>query len=95
MNDGEMMNGMNSRNYRYGHEGDEIFTVIQPGINLESNLFKYGKVFIGAKYRLAMGKSGTIDSTNPIPVTTATQLNGFSINAGVKIGLFNYNIRKD
>jgi hypothetical protein len=98
MNDGEMMNDMNeteSHNYREGHEGHEMFAVIQPGINLESNLFKYGKVFIGAKYRLAMGKSGTIDSTNPIPVTTATQLNGFSINAGVKIGLFNYNIRKD
>jgi hypothetical protein len=41
-----MMNGMNSRNYRYGHEGDEIFTVIQPGINLESNLFKEKAVLL-------------------------------------------------
>ncbi|MCR9062716.1 MAG: hypothetical protein NXI00_02060 [Cytophagales bacterium] len=75
-------------------EGSETFAIIQPGINLESNLFKYGKVFIGAKYRLAMGKSGVADSANPIPVSTASQLNGFSFSAGLKIGIFEFPVRK-
>jgi hypothetical protein len=92
MHDGN--NDMENHLNNDGHEKDNAFAIIQPGINLESNLFKYGKVFIGAKYRLAMGKSGMVDLTNPMPVTTASQLNGFSINAGLKIGLFNYSIRK-
>lgn len=51
---------------------------IQPGINLEVNLFKYVKVFGGANYRFAFGEEKTRDMSR----ATGT--------IGVKVGVFDY-----
>ena len=51
---------------------------IQPGINLEVNLFKYVKVFGGANYRFAFGEEKTRDMSS----ATGT--------IGVKVGVFDY-----
>ena len=51
---------------------------IQPGLNLEVNLFKYVKVFGGANYRFAFGEEKTRDMSR----ATGT--------IGVKVGVFDY-----
>jgi len=51
---------------------------IQPGINLEVNLFKYVKVFGGANYRFAFGE----DKTPGMSRGAGT--------LGVKVGVFDY-----
>jgi hypothetical protein len=51
---------------------------IQPGINLEVNLFKYIKVFGGANYRFAFGE----EKTDGMSRAAAT--------FGVKLGVFDY-----
>jgi hypothetical protein len=83
--------GMESRGD--GGHNEEMFFIVQPGINLETNLFKYGKVFIGANYRLALDKKDALTAaTSMYPQTTAKQLSGFTINAGVKLGIFDYKL---
>jgi hypothetical protein len=54
---------------------------IQPGINLEVNLFKYVKVFGGANYRFALGE----EKTPGMSRATGT--------LGVKVGVFDKRIR--
>jgi hypothetical protein len=51
---------------------------IQPGINLEVNLFKYVKVFGGANYRFAFGEEKTPDMSRAAGTL------------GVKVGVFDY-----
>ncbi|MEY2941801.1 MAG: hypothetical protein RJA67_1487 [Bacteroidota bacterium] len=51
---------------------------IQPGINLEVNLFKYVKVFSGANYRFAFGEEKTHEMTRAAGTI------------GVKVGVFDY-----
>jgi hypothetical protein len=51
---------------------------IQPGINLEVNLFKYVKVFGGANYRFAFGE----EKTEGMSKAAGT--------IGVKVGVFDY-----
>lgn len=51
---------------------------VQPGINLEVNLFKYVKVFGGANYRFAFGEEKTRDMSR----ATGT--------LGIKLGVFDY-----
>lgn len=51
---------------------------IQPGINLEVNLFKYVKVFGGANYRFAFGEEKTHEMTRAAGTL------------GVKVGVFDY-----
>lgn len=82
------------RSHRYGFRNNDNVTTfghIQPGINIEVNIFKYGKVFFGGSYRIA-----TNTSTNAIaPYTLTTgQLSGLNINVGAKLGLFNYRLTK-
>jgi hypothetical protein len=52
MYDNHGENGMKEKNGR----NEEMFFVVQPNIHLETNLLKYGKVFVGANYRLAIDK---------------------------------------
>ena len=54
---------------------------VQPGINLEVNLFKYVKVFGGANYRFAFGE----EKTNGMSKAAGT--------IGVKVGVFDKRIR--
>jgi len=57
--------------------------VLQPGVNVEANIFKYAKVFLGANYRLAANKSGY-----------NADLSGFSSSLGLKFGVFDYKLKK-
>ena len=54
---------------------------VQPGINLEVNLFKYVKVFGGANYRFAFGE----EKTHGMAKAAGT--------IGVKVGVFDKRIR--
>ena len=71
----------------HGRDGNE-YVVVQPGIQLEANLIRYVKLFGGVNYRLAFA-SGT--STTTLPKNT---LQGVSINVGLKMGLFDYYLKK-
>ena len=51
---------------------------VQPGINLEVNLFKYVKVFGGANYRFAFGEEKTGDMSRAAGTL------------GIKVGVFDY-----
>ncbi|MEQ1733722.1 MAG: hypothetical protein ABL940_08615 [Bacteroidia bacterium] len=57
------------------------YFVIQPGVNVEANLFKYVKAFAGVNYRF--GIENNISSAVP---TNAIQ--GVSGTVGIKVGLF-------
>lgn len=59
------------------------YAVIQSGIALEANVFRYAKVFAGANYRFAFNSNGY-----------SSELQGFSTNAGLKIGIFDYTLGK-
>jgi hypothetical protein len=68
--------------YDYDATGRVFSTVIQPGVSLEGNVFRYAKVFVGANYRFAFNSSGY-----------NADLQGFSANAGLKIGVFDYALK--
>lgn len=55
---------------------------IQPGINLEVNLFKYAKLFGGVNYRFAFGRNSN------------ESVQGVSGQFGFKFGVFNKSIKK-
>ena len=57
------------------------FFFAEPGLALEFNVWKYGKIEIGGGYRY------TNDATN---VIKAFDLSGFSFKASIKFGLFDY-----
>lgn len=58
--------------------------IIQPGINVEANLSRYAKFYVGANYRFAFNNHST----------NTTDLSGFAANAGLKLGIFDYNLKK-
>lgn len=72
--------GKNEDRFEFRRNGS---FVLQPGVNLEANLFKYAKVFLGANYRLSANKSGY-----------NADLSGFSSSLGLKFGVFDYKIKK-
>jgi hypothetical protein len=55
---------------------------VQPGINLEVNLFKYVKIFGGANYRFAFGEEKTRDMSR----ATGT--------LGIKVGVFDKKVKR-
>ena len=67
------------------HNGNG-FIVVQPGIHLEANLLRYAKIYVGANYRLSFL---TDNQTALLPANT---LQGFSMSAGLKLGLFDYKL---
>jgi hypothetical protein len=78
------------RNNKMEHKGNRSdYFLIQPGVQVEANLFKFIKLYFGASYRFSINTEGTISST-----ISATALQGFSLNAGMKIGFFDYNTRR-
>lgn len=91
-NEGGMKENGSSDNGKKGME-DNLFFMIQPGIHLETNILKYAKIFVGANYRIAAGKSNLI-STNPLLIPTSSQMSGLSVNFGIKVGLFDYDIHR-
>lgn len=58
-----------------GFNGPRSFG-IQPGVNVELNVFKYGKLFAGLNYRAAFGQNST------------SEMKGISGQVGMKFGLF-------
>jgi hypothetical protein len=70
-----------------------LFFLIQPGIKLETNVLRIAKLYIGVNYRIAAGKSDLV-TTVPAFVPKSNQLSGLSVNFGVKIGLFGFDLRK-
>ena len=54
---------------------------IQPGVNLEVNLFKYAKIFGGVNYRFAFGRNSNAD------------IQGVSGQFGFKFGVFNKKVK--
>ncbi len=65
------------------------YFVIQPGIQLETNIFRTVKLFAGVNYRFAFP---TETLTAPL---TSTTLNGLSANVGIKVGLFDFSTTKE
>lgn len=64
------------------------YAIIQPGVNVEANLLKFMKLFVGANYRFS------ILNDNNSTVLPASALQGVSISAGMKVGIFNYHFGK-
>lgn len=77
------------------YSNNNPFFVVQPGLRLETNLFRYAKLYFGANYRAVVGNTNV---TYPAGTSTATvsnsQLSGVSFSAGLKLGLFDYKIRR-
>jgi len=67
--------------YRQDRRG-EIALGVQPGINLEVNLFKYIKVFGGANYRFAFGEEKTPGMSRAAGTI------------GVKLGVFDKKVKR-
>ena len=65
--------------------GNDFF-LIQPGVQVEANLFRSVKLFAGANYRFVVA-----DKLTNLPMNT---MQGFSASLGLKIGLFNIPVRK-
>lgn len=80
------------RNDSFGHgynaTNRNSFVVVQPGIALEMNLLRYAKLYVGANYRLSFLND---NQTTLLPANT---LQGFSVNAGLKVGLFDAKLHR-
>jgi hypothetical protein len=62
------------------------YGIIQPGINVEANLTKHVKFYVGANYRIALaGNTNNATAATLLPTSVAQ---GFSVSAGLKVGLF-------
>ncbi len=84
---GERINGDRFDIFNTGVESSE-YVIIQPSIQFEANLMRYAKIFAGANYRVAFS------SETGFTVLPKNTLQGFSINVGLKIGLFDFNLKK-
>jgi hypothetical protein len=71
----------NDRNENESNMNADFF-VMQPGINLEANLLRNIKMFVGANYRIT---SKISTATTLVP---SDALSGFSMSAGVRMGIF-------
>ncbi len=63
------------------------FVVVQPGVRVEANLFRFAKIFVGADYRLGFQR----ETSTTVP---SNALTGLSLTAGLKIGLFDFRLSK-
>jgi hypothetical protein len=79
--------GGGERNNFYSRRGNS-YVVIQPGVNVEANLLKFMKLFVGANYRFS------VLNDNNSTILPVSALQGLSISAGVKVGIFNYHFGK-
>ncbi len=62
---------------------NNMYRLIQPGVVAEANLYRFAKAFVGANYRFAFDNNGL-----------NTDYKGFSVNLGVKFGIFDYAINR-
>ncbi len=91
-----------SKGHRYGYgssyhnqpHSDEIsYLVIQPGVNLEFNVFRFMKVFGGASYRIVTNSHTHSSTTNMVEPPMLGDMQGLSLNAGIKLG-YDFALRK-
>lgn len=69
------------------HHGSEIsFFVIQPGVTVEANLFRFMKVFAGTSYRIVSGGETRTSPGSTLSPPALGQMAGLSFNAGLKLG---------
>jgi hypothetical protein len=93
--------GAGALGYRYGQFGNDMnldfnfdrkfdtFFVIEPGANLELNVVSFFRITAGASYRHVTGVSAPTDPLGiQRPLTSNTELRGFSWNLGFKFGAF-------
>jgi hypothetical protein len=78
---------MYSSNHYKDQATTNSFYVVQPGAQLELNVFKFMKLYAGVNYRFSM----TADVTNTLPSNT---LMGFGTVGGIKLGLFDMAIKR-
>ena len=94
--DGFGRNGGRDRDKNGGREfngrGTNFF-VIQPGINIEANVIRFLKIYVGASYRITPSVNTEVSTTLPTP--TASQLSGLNVSAGVKLGVFDYQLHRE
>ena len=79
-------------NREYNGRGTDFF-VIQPGINVEANVIRFLKIYAGASYRITPSVNTEVAITLPTP--TASQLSGLNLSAGVKLGVFDYQLHRE
>ena len=59
--------------------GGRSYALIQPGINIETNLFRFARLYAGANYRFVFSENGY-----------SSAMQGFSASVGLKVGIFDY-----
>lgn len=70
------------------------FFVIQPGLRVEANLFRFAKLYVGANYRVVAGGSNvSYPSGSTVSTLSNSQLSGLNFNVGLKLGLFDYRMK--
>ena len=79
-------NDFGGKNSNRGISND--YFIIQPGIQLEANIFRAVKLFGGVNYRIAFPTE-----TVTAPLANST-LSGLSANIGLKVGLFDFSTTK-
>jgi hypothetical protein len=84
--------GKNDR-YNFGRRDNTQFWVIQPGIIVEANVIRFLKIYAGASYRLTPSVDN--ETTTTLPTPTAGQLSGLNFSAGLKLGLFDYQLHRE
>lgn len=79
----------------YSVNSNNPFFVIQPGLRIETNLFRFAKLYLGANYRAVIGNTSvTYPSGTSTAAVTNSQLSGVSFSAGLKLGLFDYTLKR-
>ena len=87
-------NDHNGKGKHYNYNGSRNrgisndYFIIQPGIQLEANIFRLVKLFGGVNYRVAFPTE-----TLTAPLANST-LSGLSANIGLKVGLFDFSTTK-
>jgi len=78
----------------FGRDGTG-FMVVQPGVNIEANIFRYAKIYAGVSYRIVpFATNETTTTTTTYPIPTAGQLGGLNLSIGAKVGLFDYKLHR-
>jgi hypothetical protein len=84
--------GRNDRRDGYNRDNTR-FWVIQPGIIVEANVIRFLKIYAGASYRIT--PSVNTETSTTLPTPTAGQLSGVNFSAGLKLGLFDYQLHRE
>ncbi|MEI6412496.1 MAG: hypothetical protein WCR52_24100, partial [Bacteroidota bacterium] len=78
-----------------GRRGENAFFVVQPNVRVEMNLTRFARIYAGVGYRIATG--GSVSYPNASGGTSslgAADLSGLSVQAGVKLGLFEVPLKR-